>query len=49
MAGWYFLTVPICKYVEDRLTGEAESGVWVARARTYNWANGGSVNFFCAW
>ena len=114
VAGWYFLTVPICKYVEDRLTGEAESGVWVARARTwqsgnpngsrigylpglilcrllllnlavrgehltsqlygwlpdyyshvclvylvdelvlvfltpYNWANSGSVNFFCAW
>ena len=32
LAGWYLLVVLLWKSVGDRLIGEAESGVWVARA-----------------
>ena len=34
VAGWYFLVVPLWKSVGDVFTGEAESGVWVAKEET---------------
>ena len=34
VAGWYFLVVPLWKSVGDAFTGEAESGVLVAREET---------------